>query len=159
MVFRFLFVVLCLSLSFSSGRAYAAKDDKIYTLPAHYIAKHVEGTKGQKRVLMIYASWCPSCRQKMPQMMDIERAKEGSVIAVSIDENHTNFARYIRKIQSPPFKIILSKDSEYVLEKALKPIGVKSWEYIPHIVLLDENNKVAGQGSYSPSEIAEFVFQ
>ncbi len=153
------YILAFVVLVFFPVDVYAGKGDKIYTLPAKYIVKHVNSTKGQKRVLMIYASWCPSCVKKMPRIMDIERVKSGSVIAVSIDDNHADFSRFVRKMKNPPFKIILSKDSEYKLQDSLEVYDVERWEYIPHIVLLDEDNKVVEQGSLSVDRVAQFILQ
>lgn len=153
------YILVLVVLLFLPFDAYGGKEDKIYTLPTKYIAKHINGTKGQKRILMIYASWCPSCVQKMPRVMDIERVKPGSVIAVSIDDNHADFARFVRKMENPPFKVILSKESEDKLRDALEAYGVERWEYIPHFVLFDENNNIVEQGSFDIDRVARFVLE
>ncbi len=138
-----------------------ADDDnshKIYELPAHKIASYIKEVKGQRRIIIIYASWCPYCIKKMPHIMDLERIKEGSVIAISVDENKSAFARYIKKFDEIPFRIILNKGSEWKLAKSLKKFGVKPWEGVPEIILLDENNKAMGQGNYELDYVAEFLF-
>ncbi len=144
---------------FTPFDSHAGSDDKVYKLPAHYIAKHIKTTQGQKRVLMIYASWCPSCVRKMPDIMDIERVKEGSVIAVAVDRNFSHFARYIRKLDDVPFKVIVSRDDESKLADVLADFGVTRWEYIPNFVLLDENNNIVDQGSMDVGRVAQFILQ
>lgn len=156
---RFLFLLGFVLFSAPSPSYAKDTESKVYELPAQYIAKHVEATKGQKRVLLIYASWCPSCVQKMPGIMNLERAKPGSVIAVSVDDDYQDFARYVRKMKNPPFKVIVSKDSEDSLARQIKKFGVQPWEYIPQMILLDEDNQLVEQGSMEVEDVAQFLFR
>ncbi len=149
--FTFFVVLFCIS------DVYAGKDSKIYELPSYYIAKHIDAGKGERRVVMLYASWCPYCRQKMPAMMDIEKGNPGTVIAVSVDESGSDFARYVKQMRDPPFELILSKDSEYKLARTLKRYGAGPWDGIPHFILLDENNRMVSEGNFEPSYIEEFL--
>ncbi|MGH1456988.1 MAG: TlpA family protein disulfide reductase [Alphaproteobacteria bacterium] len=155
MINRFLLAFLV--FLFVPSDSYAGQGDKIYELPSSYIAKHIDATAGTRRVVMIYASWCPYCRQKMPAMMDLERAKPGSVIAISVDESGSDFARYVKKMRDPPFELILSKDSEYKLANTLGRFGILPWEGIPYFILLDENNIPVSQGNFDPDYIDGFL--
>tara|TARA_B100001093_G_C26312717_1_gene794262 strand:+ start:37 stop:519 length:483 start_codon:yes stop_codon:yes gene_type:complete len=137
-----------------------AKEQKIYVLPPEKIASYINATKGQRRALVFYASWCPACRKKIPDLMDMERAKAGSIIAVSEDKNRSNFARYIKKFDDVPFKIIISNpDGGSTLLNAVRKFGVKPWNSYPTIVLIDENNRAVKQGYLPSKEIANFLFQ
>ncbi len=133
------------------------EDYKIYHMPSYKISKYIKSTAGQRRAIMIYASWCPHCVKKLPKMMDVEKVKQGSIIAISVDEQHSDFVRYLKKFKDIPFKIILNKDSEYKLAQNLKKFGIKAWDGIPYIILMDEKNKVVGQGNYSVDKVADYV--
>lgn len=133
------------------------KQTKIYNLPPKMIAEYVDKTEGQKRILMIYTSWCGYCRQKMPDIMDIERSKKGSVIAVSVDDDYNQYARYAKKLSNSPFPLFLNKGSERGLKKKLSSYGVKAWNSYPTIIFLDENSKAVAQGNYTAEQAAKYV--
>ncbi len=151
MIFK---IALVLLVSFISFDVRAGND--IERLKPKEIAKYIESTKGKKRIIMIYASWCPICVQKMPHIIELERANKGSVIAVSVDENERHLSRYIKKLGDIPFRVILNKGSERKLAKALEEFGVREWEGVPEIILLDKENNVLGQGNYALDYIAAF---
>ncbi len=161
MKFNFTLFLSLFIVAFASNTALAADYEagKIYDMPPYKIANIIKKTEGHKRIIMIYASWCPICVAKMPHIMDLERKKAGSVIAVSVDEKLRNLSRYIKRLKDVPFKVILNKGTEYKLHQHLKQFGVKEWEGVPEIILLDENNKVIGQGNYSMDYIEEFLFK
>jgi len=138
-----------------------AKEDshKIYPLRPSRIADYIEFTKGQKRVLAIYVSWCPYCRNKMPDFIKMERMKKGSVIAVSEDQNYADLSKYIKTLKDIPYKVILSNPKgKDTLENALSRYGIQKWNSYPTVILLDENNKVVSQGNLSSNQIERFLF-
>tara|TARA_R110002072_G_scaffold215705_1_gene372774 strand:- start:366 stop:860 length:495 start_codon:yes stop_codon:yes gene_type:complete len=144
-----------------SGTAFAENDtdkQKIFHVPPKNIAKYIDNTGGQKRVLMIYTSWCPYCRKKMPGLIDLENTKPGSVIAVSVDENYSDFTGFIKRYKDAPFKFILNNGSEYALVKELKQYGAKAWKGYPTIMFLDENGKVVAQGNFSIDQMSMHLF-
>ena len=158
-----IFLVLLLFFEmfvFFGGQALAKEDShKIYPLRPSRIADYIEFTKGQKRALLIYASWCPYCRSKIPDLIKMEDMKEGSVIAVSEDQNYSQFSKYITSLAHIPYKVILSNPKgSNTLPKALKQFGVKAWRGYPTIVLFDEDNKVISQGTLSSDHIKSFLF-
>lgn len=156
-----LLILFVFVLSVSASNAVCAQDSKkgmVYRLSPPDIASVVESSKGQKRILYVFASWCPACRKKMPDMMNLERAKAGSVIPISVDEQHVNFARYLKNLKNPPFNFILSKGSQTALAASFAPYEIKPWTSIPQMILLDENNKLQGQGSFDADQVAEFLF-
>ncbi len=156
MVFRISLVLLVFFMAL--GSSFVAYANDIEVLKPKEIVEYIEDTKGQKRIIMIYASWCHYCIKKMPSIMEVERIKKGSVIAISVDGNYKKFARYINKFDEVPFRIILNKASEYKLAKSFKKFGVEEWKGVPEIILLDENNKVIGQGNYKIDYVNEFLF-
>lgn len=131
---------------------------KVYTLPPKMIAEYIDKTAGQKRILLIYTSWCGYCRKKMPGIMDIERSKKGSVIAVSVDDDYAAYAKYAKKLSDAPFPLILNKGRQEALIKTLKGYNVKPWNSYPTVVFLDAKGKAVAQGNYSVEQAAKFVF-
>lgn len=127
---------------------------------ASKISEYIEHTKGQKRVVYIYVSWCSACRKKMPKIKDMGNVRQGSVIAISVDENHAQFAKYMKKeLSDAPFPILLSKDPEANLEKRLlTDYNIQPWNSYPELVLLDEANQVKKQGYLNSDEVARFLF-
>lgn len=150
MIYRYMFLMFFCVISTD---VYAGEVNKIHALPATQIVEHIENTKGKPRVVMIYTSWCPHCRRAIPEIMDIERNKPGSVIAVSLDDMRADFERYIKGIENPPFKIILSTDGGSVLSEALGKYGVKPLKGIPHYIVFDADNKVVFEGNHDTSYI------
>jgi len=133
---------------------------KIYHMPPGKIADYIKQKKGQRKVVVRYASWCPACRNVMPKLMDIERVKKGSVIAIATDEHHGEFARYINRFGRIPFPVILVRPfKNESLTSALSQFGIVNRGYIPDMALLDEENKIVRQGSFKAEEVAAFIFQ
>lgn len=160
---RFIFFLLvafsfCSILAISSSYAEGDKEHRVYPLPANVIGKYIKGTKGQKRVVMIYASWCPYCKEKFPHMIDMERVRPGSVIAISVDEDHAAFARFVRKYKDIPFKSIVHDGSKQQLVGVMKLFGGRAWDGVPSFYLIDEQNRVVKEGNFYPQQIAEFLF-
>ena len=130
---------------------------EIHRMSPHRIARDINDVKGERRAIVMYASWCPVCVQKMPQIIEIERAKAGSIIAISVDESRRDFTRYINKLGDVPFKAIVIDGAEWKLAEELERFGVEVWESIPHVILLDENNKTVEQGNLASKHIEEFL--
>ncbi|MCB1782759.1 MAG: redoxin family protein [Alphaproteobacteria bacterium] len=156
--FRLGFLVLLAFVFVGAGVAHGYTH-KVYPLPSSIVGKYIASTKGQKRVVMIYASWCPHCVEAMPDIMDIERAKPGSVIAISVDEDHAGFARYIERFKDVPFKIIINGSPKTELAAVLTSFGGRAWSGVPTYYLVDENNQIVDQGTYGVDYIATYLLQ
>ena len=150
------FTVLCPAYGYAESKSKSGVT-KVYTLPPKMIAEYIDKTEGQKRVLYIYTSWCGYCRKKMPHIMDIERAKKGSVIAVSVDENYADYARYAKKLSNSPFPLILNKGGEGHLKKKLSAYNIKPWNSYPTLIFLDEKGNAVKQGNYTVEQAAKYV--
>lgn len=130
---------------------------KIQKLSPYKIALDIKNTKGRKRAIVLYASWCPICVQKMPDIIEIERYSNGSIIAISVEESRHDFARYMNSLEDVPFKAIIIDGPEWKLAKEFKRFDIEVWDSIPHVILLDENNKNVEQGNLSPRDITVFL--
>ncbi len=162
MISKSMMVITLFMAVFVSAIAVQAADKhkqgvEIHRVSPHRIARDINNVKGKKRAIVLYASWCPNCVQKMPQIIDIERAKAGSIIAISIDESRQDFTRYMNKLGDVPFKAIVIDGPEWKLAEEFERFDVEVWEAIPHIILLDENNKTVEQGNFSPKYIEKFL--
>ena len=151
----FIAAVLCFSFSKQSF----AGENKVFHVPPNKLASYVLSTKGRKRVIMVWASWCPACRKKMPDYAKIEVAKPGSVIAISVDQEHRYLKKYLERSGTMPFKVIVVKrvrgeDFERALTANIGTAGIDSY---PTIILLDENNKLVSQGNISTSKVKKFL--
>ena len=111
---------------------------------------------GQKRVLLVYASWCPHCQVIFPQLIEIERNHPGSIIAISMDNDLDRFKRFTHKFPDLPIdQLIWNK--EYHLGASLYEQNISFSGYIPFIALIDKNGKVVKQGHVSADDIKIFL--
>lgn len=139
-------------------------EHKIYHMSPEQIAAYIGSAGGQRRVILLYASWCPYCQAVMPKMIQLEQFKKGSVIAVSIDTSPEDFALYVNKFKVLPFRLLLLDRFEGEdlarLSKALEPFGVEPSSGVPEMILMDEDNKVFRQGNFSDdmNYVAKFLF-
>ncbi|MGH1403027.1 MAG: TlpA family protein disulfide reductase [Alphaproteobacteria bacterium] len=153
----FVFAVIC------GGSTYASSDKgdqvKVYHVPAKKMLEYIDRKKGQKRIVLIYTSWCPYCREKMPDIMDLERARKGSVIAISVDEDYAQYAKYAKTLKNSPFPLFLNDGAEQSLKNALKKShSIKPWSGYPTLIFLDENNQAVSQGNYTVEQAAKYLF-
>lgn len=156
-----IFLVVCAgTLLFMNVRdGSAGKTQKIAIFPPQITAKYIDSKKGQKKVVLIYTSWCPYCRLAMPAFMKMEKINPGSVIAISVDTNNAKFSKYIQSYDKIPFKVILNKGAEDGLQKVMmEKYGAQEWKGYPTMILLDENNKVVRQGYLQIEEVAQYIF-
>ena len=151
--------VIFLGTYFAPVQGQAQEAKKILHMPPNKIVDFAVKTAGDKRIIAIYTSWCPACRKIMPKVMDIENIKPGSVIAISEDEDHVQFSRYIEKYPKIPFMIFLSKPKGNITLPAMfeKKLGAKPWTGYPHFILLDGENKIVSEGNFEADALADFI--
>lgn len=134
-------------------------ESMIYAYSPYEVTAYIKSTNGQRRALVIYASWCPICMKKMPSTMEIERGRPDSIIAVSVDDSEEAVHRVATRFNHEiPFRLIWSEEGEWALAKRLKRYGARSWDSIPQIMLLDQKGYVAAQGNFSSDQIAAFLY-
>ena len=104
----------------------------------------------QKKYLFIYfsASWCPPCRKFTPELVKFynqnhEKNGDFDILLVSSDRNQAGMDAYMKQDKMPWAGIKLAHAMTNELKRQHKVRG------IPHLVLLDENDKVlaTGQGN------------
>ena len=148
--------VTALLMATSSSIVYA-KGKKITFYPPKKVKEYIEKSAGQKRLIYIYASWCPVCRKHLPDIIDLENIKKGSVIAVAVDEDQVAFTRFVKNLPPVSFKLIINDGAEEDLEAELASFGIESWPSYPSTVLMTADNKVFRQGYFKPDYIAKFL--
>ncbi|XP_054823081.1 probable nucleoredoxin 1 [Prosopis cineraria] len=100
----------------------------------------IESLKGKKVGLYFSGSWCGPCRRFTPTLVELynEVSPKGDfeIIFVSADEDEDSFKGYFSKMPwlAVPFS---DSDTRSSLDQLFQVQG------IPHLVILDENGKVA----------------
>ena len=149
--------LLFLVLAFSSS-SHASKD--YYLASPEQIARVIDSGKGEgRKAIFIYASWCAYCRAALPYIIEIEKEKKGSVIAISIDKDPDTFARYIstRHGKVPFVPIVWNQKGD--LYSALERFGIQPAKGIPFTALLDEYGYVYKQGVIRPADTKSYVLK
>lgn len=103
------------------------------------------GVKAKVKILDFWASWCAPCRAENPRMRDIYSQyhdKGLEIIGVSLDSKKEPWLQAIEKDRLPWIHV---SDLQGWENAAAKIYGVKS---IPHILVLDENNRILGERLY-----------
>lgn len=156
--FPLLIVIFTLLIAFPmQGKADA--DKGYYLLSPERIAKVIDaGREDGRRVLFVYTSWCPYCRLALPKIIEIEKKKKGSVIAISVDKDPETLRRYLQSNHGEvPFAPIVWDRDAGALDKALSRFGIKLGRGIPFTALLDEYGYVSKQGVIDPKVSADYV--
>lgn len=61
--------------------------------------QYLSVNSGKPTMLFFWATWCPSCKQQIPELETLRKDKGGQVnlIALSVDENEAALDRYMAK--------------------------------------------------------------
>ena len=130
---------------------------RILVMSPDNISTMVEGTKGKKRVLLILEPDCEKCHKKFVDVSRFEKTKREAVTTIFFSNRKIDFVRYMNHFKDVPIKVIYNEGSQWELVQSLKQYGVKPWKTLPRVILLDENNKVFGQGDHSAEKIDIFL--
>lgn len=148
------FVMIC----FLTFPVQGKEKQDYYLLSPDKIARIIDaGHKEGRRVVFLYASWCGYCRAALPEIIDIEKKRKGSVIAISLDKDPETFSRYIQSRHGDlPFPAIVW-NREGSLHDTLARFGIKPGRGIPFTALLDDHGYVHKQGVIRPKDTAKYV--
>ena len=155
---RSLFLMFFLAGAFFSAAALAETTKKYGVGNVAQVMKYIGEAPGTKLVF-VFTSWCPFCREKFPDVMALEEVKKGSVIALSIDRDSSKLSRYLNGYKNLPVRSILVKQSYGgELREALSTTyNVKNGDGIPFMVVIDGNNNVLLQGNFPVEEAANLI--
>ena len=146
-----LMIFLCLS---PLNEASSSINGKYYALSPQEIVDYTKGLEGRK-VIFIYASWCPHCRRAFPGLVNLEKQYPGSILPVSVDTKPKAWGVYMQKQKDFPFyPVILKSADPYGLEKAF---SVPYRRGVPHYILLDEKNRVVKSANMHMRDVEKFI--
>jgi thiol-disulfide isomerase/thioredoxin len=116
----------------------------------------LQSKKGQKSVLLVYASWCPHCQIIFPELINIEKQNPGSVQAISMNKDTNRFVRFLNQFPGSTIEPYIW-NKEYHLGISLLELGIDFSGYIPFIALIDESGNPIKQGHVTSDEIKKFL--
>jgi len=109
--------------------------------------------KGKYVLIDFWASWCPSCREANPQIVEIYKKyknKNFTILGVSFDKNKEKWVKAITDDKLTWTQVSALKGWE---NPAAEPYGVNS---IPHSILIDPNGKIVKR-SITPEKLDQLL--
>lgn len=115
-------------------------------------------SKYKKHLVVFWASWCGPCRQEIPLLKKIYKAKKESIefISISIDENKNAWQKALNEERMDWKQLtITGKDPNY--EKIQMHFRLNG--AIPYTVLIDNNFKIikSSVGLSSEKDLQDFI--
>jgi thiol-disulfide isomerase/thioredoxin len=107
----------------------------------------------EKTLLVFWASWCPHCKQEMPELKKSYSAQKlgsFSVVAVSIDTNANELKTYLKENQLPWTTLYDGKSWFGTLPVAYHLYAT------PAFYVLDKNRNIVGKGG-SLEDVLEYL--
>jgi thiol-disulfide isomerase/thioredoxin len=128
---------------FSTGSL--AAPNNVGDIPFDLVGKTLEGDeikvsdyKGKVVIVSFWASWCGPCKKELPVLAGIQKSatpEKLQVISINIDEDRQLFKKLVGVLSTTQMKLV--HDGK---KKTGRKYGV---EGIPHMVIIDEQGKVA----------------
>ena len=109
----------------------------------------VAQNKGKVVMLNFFATWCPPCREEIPDLVSLAPKYEGKVVIVglSVDEDASTLPASLKrlKVDYPVYR---------ASEDVIRAFNVRT---IPHNVFYGKNGRLAlmGSGMVSKKELTE----
>ncbi len=154
--------LLCLFVSvalFWSGFSFAKNSSNIYHVPPKVVSSIINNSYGQKRAIVLWKSSELESRKVMADYSDIEKAKSGSIISISLDDNYMRLAQFVKNKGPFSYKILLVKSGKgQSLEDVLSKLGVDRIDRYPYVILLSEDNKIQSQGNMFVDFVVDYLF-
>lgn len=110
-------------------------------------------------VVMLYASWCPSCRAVLPEVVGLARQAPGGtqVLAFSVDSDDDALAAYLGENRLP-FEAVRIDEGGVEAGRVLSRLGASYPGSIPYFALIDDGSVlVQGTGAGTLSEITALI--
>lgn len=127
----------------------AAPDFTLQTL--HGQAVHLADYRGKTVVVNFWASWCPPCREEMPEFEALfrERRAAGDFVLLALDYRPLDSERDVQRFldgvaatgQSLTFPIVLDADGEVAARYGVAPRGARQ-ATLPVSFFVDRNGIV-----------------
>jgi thiol-disulfide isomerase/thioredoxin len=109
--------------------------------------------KADKTLLVFWASWCPHCKQEMPELKKVYEAQKPGifeVVSVSIDTNSNELKSYLKEKQLPWTTLYDGKSWFGAMPVAYHLYAT------PIFYVLDKNRRIIGKGG-SLEEVTEYL--
>lgn len=110
--------------------------DSFPALSSFSLQGKAPSTKGKVVLVDVFASWCKPCKEAFPVMDELRTiygAKGLAVVAVSVDQDAKDYAKFVSKLK-PGFPTLL--DSKHTFAKAVRPPSM------PTSYIIDKKGKV-----------------
>jgi thiol-disulfide isomerase/thioredoxin len=143
-----------------SFSAFAEDVQKISSLKAKDAVAYIKSLPHGKKLVFVYTSWCPYCREKMPDVMFLAHQKKDSVVALSVDNDKGALAYYLSGFKTPDFPVIhVDQQSGMRLSDAFRTAWGTQWDRgIPFMILLSSENNLVKSGNFSVEEASRYIF-
>lgn len=110
------------------------------------VADTVRRGAGAPMVVAVFDTWCPVCRETMPEVADVlARHPEVGALIVSMDDDPDALRTYLRDTALPAVRVLGTPRKKGGLAAALAPTGITYRSKVPHVVLLDARGQVVGE--------------
>lgn len=115
------------------------------TLAPAAVVHEVRAAKGSPVLLVLYASWCHSCRSELPDIEALatrHRAEGLKLLAYSLDDDPNDFAEMLHE-RSYSFDFVrLAPPDGPALPRALDELGGSFRGAIPYVAVFDRQGKM-----------------
>ena len=116
----------------------------ILDLDAAGLKDYLAANTGKPTLIMLWATWCPSCKQQIPELEQLEKTHghKANIIALSVDENRKALVRYLDK---KPMALTVAWGDQQIARD-------HNVEAIPTLLIFDKSGKkIFGQPGVFPA--------
>ena len=107
---------------------------------------YLQANKGKPTMIMLWATWCPSCKQQIPELelLSETHGDKLNIIAMSLDENRPALERYLEK---KPIDLTVAWGDQQIARN-------HNVEAIPTLLIFDKSGKkIFGQSGVFPASM------
>lgn len=127
-------------------KAAATDGGDILELDAAGLNDYLAANAGRPTLVMLWATWCPSCKQQIPELEQLEKTHgdKVNIIALSVDENRKALERYLEK---KPMALTVAWGDQQIARD-------HNVEAIPTLLIFDKSGKkIFGQPGVFPASM------